>query len=189
VRGLARHGRGDVSGQRQASACPRVPIGLLGTKPSWNMMMKCETLLIMRVGASLWACFAVGALSGLACDRTRQEKSLLSEPVDKAELRPASGVGLPAGAALRIAQARCVREQRCNNIGQGHEYASRPDCEERIQAKWRQDLNLIRCPSGVDEGALSACLREIRDTDCNDVIDTFGRWVACAASKICDAGR
>lgn len=134
---------------------------------------------------------ALVGLGIVACERRAPdpEVSLASEPVSKTEVWPASGASLPSGAAEAIAEARCERERRCGNIGDGRAYMSRFDCERRVRARWADDLNAIECPLGVNEGALARCLRELRDTECDDMRDTLGRWMECEGARICDRGR
>jgi hypothetical protein len=96
---------------------------------------------------------------------------------------PASRV-LPA--AESIADARCAREQKCNNIGADRKYSSMSDCLTRVRNDWKDDLNARECPAGADQKELNECLAEIRNEDCNDPLDSLGRIAACTAAQICE---
>jgi len=98
-------------------------------------------------------------------------------------LRPASRTG---SATEAIAQARCAREQRCNNIGNDEKFSSSGDCLTSIRNDWKDDLNARECPGGVEQDDLQECLTEIRNEDCNSPFDTLERISACTAAQICD---
>jgi hypothetical protein len=100
-----------------------------------------------------------------------------------APMVPASRV-LPA--AESIADARCAREQKCNNIGADKRYSSMSDCLARIRNDWKDDLNARECPNGVDQKELNECLSEIRNENCGNPFDTLGRVAACTAAQICE---
>lgn len=141
---------------------------------------------------------ALISLASTACDR--EQRSLTDEPVTTApertqdglqqegaddQLQPVRGRSSPAVEA--IAQARCAREQRCNNIGADREYASEQVCMARVQADWSTELSARECPGGVNQSELNECLQEIRNDDCNNPIDTLGRFAACRESDLCNA--
>lgn len=146
----------------------------------------------MKVTCLCFGTWAAASLAGVACDRNAQRsptESVTSAPegaVDD-ELQPVRG-SMPS-ATQAITQARCAREQRCNNIGPEKEYASDEACRTRIQAEWRDDLNARECPGGVNQGELNECLQEIRDDDCGNPFDTLGRITACRSSDICETMR
>lgn len=139
----------------------------------------------MRLAACVLSSVALTGLGSVGCER--REESLLSEPVNQAEVQRTSGAGLPSVAVDAIAHARCTREQRCDNVGKGRAYATAADCEASVRVDWADDLNSFDCPRGVNEAALAECLREIRDTSCGGLADAWGRWAKCAASEMCDS--
>jgi hypothetical protein len=98
------------------------------------------------------------------------------------KLRPASRA---ASAAESITEARCAREQRCENIGADKKYSSFSDCSDRVRNDWKDDLNARECPGGVDQKELDECLASIRNEDCNSPFDTLGRLTECMAGPIC----
>ncbi|KYF92916.1 hypothetical protein BE17_12295 [Sorangium cellulosum] len=128
---------------------------------------------------------AAGPLLVAACDR--EERALgTTHPSDGPQVEPRMAV---ASAVDSIVAARCDREARCNNVGQGREYASKDACATRIRAEWRDELNFAECPGGIDSKELNECLQEIRNDDCNNPFDTLGRIVACRSSDLCRATR
>lgn len=94
--------------------------------------------------------------------------------------------GASAGAAReQITDARCAREQRCENIGDNKKYSSLDDCRATIRAEWKDDLNGVECPNGIDQSELNECLGEIRGEDCGDPLDALSRVAACTTGQIC----
>jgi hypothetical protein len=106
------------------------------------------------------------------------------DPV-KAHPEPAAGAGT-ASATASIADSRCARELRCENIGPDKKYSSMDDCEARVKSDWREDLNARECPSGIDRDQLAECLDEIRNEDCANPFDTLGRVAACTVGQLCE---
>lgn len=97
----------------------------------------------------------------------------------------AMGAGAMTAAVDGIVQARCDREERCDNIGSGKKFASRSLCETEVRAEWRSDLNAFECPQGVDENQLDKCKAQLRAEACDSVLDTLGRLAACRTNAIC----
>lgn len=97
---------------------------------------------------------------------------------------PESG-GSAASAREQITDARCAREQRCENVGDGKKYSSLDDCRDTVRAEWKDDLNGVECPNGIDQTELNQCLGEIRGEDCGDPLDALSRVAACTTGQIC----
>jgi len=95
--------------------------------------------------------------------------------------------GLTAASVKSITEARCMREQKCGNIGADEDYASMSACQAKISADWRDELNAYDCPGGVVAKEFSECLEEIKNEDCKSPFDTLGRVVACRSSDLCKA--
>lgn len=91
-----------------------------------------------------------------------------------------------ASAADRLAISRCDRELRCDHIGEGKRYASVPDCQTRVRADWKDDLDSRQCENGIDSQELRECLSEIREEDCNNAFDTLSRLTQCSRAQICE---
>lgn len=137
-----------------------------------------------------------GSESAIDRDRDRAQRAephVNTPDVDRDRVRdhdetargmtPASRV-LPA--AESIADARCNREQKCNNIGADKKYSSVTDCLARIRNDWKDDLNARECPGGINRKELNECLTAIRDEDCGNPFDSLGRVTACTAGQICE---
>jgi hypothetical protein len=112
--------------------------------------------------------------------------------VDDADVDVDEGTGTAPGAASsasaardQITDARCAREQRCENVGDGKKFSSVDDCRDRVRADWKDDLNGVECPQGINEAELNECLGEIRGEDCGSPIDTLSRVAACTTGQIC----
>lgn len=95
--------------------------------------------------------------------------------------------GLAADSVRLITEARCVREEKCGNVGPGQDHASISVCQQKIGADWQNELNSYDCPGGIVVKELNECLEEIKNEDCASPFDTLGRIVACRSSDICKA--
>jgi hypothetical protein len=84
-----------------------------------------------------------------------------------------------------IAEARCAREDRCNNVGADKKYSSSQDCISRIRDEWKEDLNARQCPGGTNDSQLKECLEAVRNEDCGSPFDTLSRVAECTAGQIC----
>lgn len=93
--------------------------------------------------------------------------------------------GETTSATSSIAEARCAREATCENIGNDKTYSSSDDCMARIRDEWRDDLNALECPGGVNQTELNECLTAIRNEDCGNPFDTLGRVMDCSSGQIC----
>jgi hypothetical protein len=91
-----------------------------------------------------------------------------------------------SSAAESIAQSRCEREQRCENIGGDKKFSSMDDCLARVRTDWKDDLNARECPGGVNRPQLDECMTEIRNEDCSSPLDTLERVAACTSGQICE---
>jgi hypothetical protein len=87
----------------------------------------------------------------------------------------------------RIAEARCAREQRCEQIGAGRRFADRDACMTYVLDHSRVDLSSAQCPGGIVEKELDECLQAIDEQTCGDPIDHAMRIVACRSSDMCKA--
>jgi hypothetical protein len=109
-------------------------------------------------------------------DNTNGENAAVYAPERRAET---------ASATNSIAESRCAREERCENIGENKKFSSNDDCMARIRADWKDDLNARECPRGVNQPELRECLTEIRNEDCSSPFDTLSRVAACTSGQIC----
>ena len=126
---------------------------------------------------------ALGLVAVSACSRSGDRTASDPTPVahDPA-MQPASR---PASAAESIAEARCAREQRCDNVGSNKKYSSHNDCMARIRDDWKADLNARECHGGINQTELNECLGAIRGEECSSPFDTLDRVAQCSAASIC----
>jgi hypothetical protein len=115
-----------------------------------------------------------------ACDRTSESSSkttVTSVPVAAPPANPTS--------VESLALARCERETRCENIGDGKKYANRDACMNDVRAKGDNELTTSSCPAGINQSKLQTCLDEIRTERCNNPLDQLGRLSACRTDALC----
>lgn len=117
-------------------------------------------------------------------DQAASDETAMIEPSPDQDELAAPGTG-GANAADAIAQARCAREARCDNIGADKKFSSTDECVQRIRDEWREDLSARECKSGVDDAELNECLSEVRSEDCSSPFDTLERVAACTSAEIC----
>jgi hypothetical protein len=98
-----------------------------------------------------------------------------------AEAAPTEG----SSASDSIAESRCARESRCDNVGVDKKFSSMEDCILRVRADWKDELSSRECPAGIEETQLNECLNEIRAEECSSPFDTLERVAACTADQIC----
>jgi hypothetical protein len=84
-----------------------------------------------------------------------------------------------------IAEARCAREDRCSNIGDGKKYSSTQDCLARVRDEWKDDLNARECSHGINQSQLDECVNEIRNEECSNPLDSLSRMTQCTSGQIC----
>jgi hypothetical protein len=130
---------------------------------------------------TLWGTVATFVGLGMACDnRTGDAPSTTRLTSAEAGATPASIASIDA-----IALARCDREQRCDNIGDGRKFLNRDACLNDIRAKGDNDLTVSTCPGGVDTARLDACLAAVRTERCDDPLDFVARLSECRTDSLC----
>ena len=134
--------------------------------------------MVVLLAASLVAASASG------CRRTVRETGSLSARVGTATLTGAL-VYVPSDIAReQLAQARCERATKCEQVGEGKTYLDLSDCTVRVQVELQPRLGREECPAGVDELALRDCVDTTAHGECGRDADAK-RDVACAAEKLC----
>ena len=128
------------------------------------------------------ALVAVGFCFLAACGKHEQEAN--SPTVDPEKVTP-SPAAQGRSAANSIADSRCKREARCENVGDGKKFSSDTDCVDRIRAEWKEDLNARECPKGVHDAQLDECLHAIVQEDCGSPLDSLQRIGECTTAQIC----
>lgn len=118
-----------------------------------------------------------------ACEKTKTED-------ERAKTEPVNAATTENGPAISsIIEARCDREGRCENIGPDKHFLTRAACVEHVRDKSQNKLNAKECPGGVDAKALDSCLKQIKDEDCGDPIETVERVATCNSVDLCVASR
>lgn len=117
-----------------------------------------------------------GMLLPSACDRP-------ARPAEIAKAEPV--LSETASASQALAEARCTRESRCNNVGADKRYSSFEDCVARVWTEWEGDFDGSRCQSGVDPAALEQCLTEIRVLECSSPFESLEQIQSCQANRVC----
>lgn len=134
--------------------------------------------------------FVLGALAVVGCERKDRSTDQSMAPM-KGDLPPKNDEAVGGGpvaidqALSRIVDARCDREMRCGNVGDGKKFTDRPACQSQVKKDFADGINAEDCPAGVDAKELDECLTDARKEDCNNPFDTIGRVAACRTSDIC----
>src|SRR5688572_8994951 len=85
-------------------------------------------------------CAAALALGIAACSNNQR-------PPESAMAEASTTEG---GSAIEsIAEARCARDSRCDNIGPEKRFSSMEDCVARVREDWRDELDARSCPQGI----------------------------------------
>lgn len=85
----------------------------------------------------------------------------------------------------KLSSAKCERETRCGNIGDGKKFATERSCMDENRGAKRDDLRTSDCPGGIDKRALDKCLAEIRAEHCSNALDKINRLTACRDNALC----
>jgi hypothetical protein len=87
--------------------------------------------------------------------------------------------------ASAVAEALCVREQRCGEVGEGEQYDRFGACLADLEPDALEDVDADQCHGGISREGMQNCLARIRVTDC----DVGAGWLesldACAEDEIC----
>lgn len=132
----------------------------------------------------LVAVLGAGVLAG-AC--AHDDNGKYNMAVRSADLEARGGgpnVTLPE-AAQGIAQARCEREARCDDIGPGKRHASPTACYNDVINNRADDLTGQSCPGGVENQHFARCLNSIRNEGCGRPLDTISRIANCRTGELC----
>jgi len=119
-------------------------------------------------------------------DRTTTDRT--TERNEPARPGTTAATAQNSSAVASITQARCDREARCNNIGNGKKYESRDECVMKTRTDWRDDLNARECPNGVVSSQLASCVSQIKDENCTNVVEKLETMMACRTADLCQRG-
>lgn len=87
-------------------------------------------------------------------------------------------------AEQRIARARCARANECDAIGIGRKYTTSDACT-RLEAVAQNGAIEEKCPHGVHQEALGACLTAVRDRPCDGILAPRSSVASCRAEPLC----
>lgn len=149
----------------------------------------------LRFSLAGGACFAFAIV---ACVPARDAADLPREPTSQTTTTGASfylptgeNVGTPASElddaylpGPRIANAACERHRECDAIGEGKPYASAQSCLTSQKRRATAELDHARCPRGLDDARLNACVAAVRTAACDDLA-SLSRISACARDVLC----
>jgi len=133
-----------------------------------------------------WCALCVGLVG---CDEAQydytppprgQSASALTDPSNTP-----SSVDDRMSAVAAMTAARCDREARCKNVGEGQKYATREACLAAVTQEWRKELGFYDCPGRIVDSALEVCLDEIRKHDCLNPLASMERLFDCDSHEIC----
>ncbi len=85
--------------------------------------------------------------------------------------------------AVRLAQARCRREARCNQIGASSKYSSQQECETTLLAD--NERQLSACPGNMNQSNLDKCSSTIESTSCDKTMDRLSEYKECRTDTLC----
>jgi hypothetical protein len=122
----------------------------------------------------------------LGCEHTDRNAAVPgSQPIGATMAQPTSS-GVDGSVVARLANARCDREQVCDNVGDGKRYASRHICMEQQKGSIANDLNSYECPRGIDSVAVQQCLSAIGAEECGaHPVEAITRMNNCRNGAMC----
>jgi hypothetical protein len=149
----------------------------------------CQRLRRMKTLRRIVAVSLVSAGALVAgCEHTDDRHAANSAPA-RATTRPTGVTNAQAGTSPvvnRLSDARCDREQACDNIGDGKKYASRRVCLDEMRGNIANDLNAYQCPGGIDEAAVRECQMAIRNEECGvHPFEAITRMDKCRSGPMC----
>lgn len=127
------------------------------------------------------ASLVLAALVGCAHEHDVPPTTVAVTRVTGAEI---SG-GASDDAIVRIATARCEREQACNKIGSGRAYDDQATCLAEMGELADEEAGQTACPDGVDPLEVSRCLLDIRATRCGGELERSPNIVSCTKVVLC----
>jgi hypothetical protein len=82
-----------------------------------------------------------------------------------------------------LAEARCRRALRCNQIGDNKKYLSSEECEATLHSEVNQELS--SCSNGLNREALSGCIAAIEAKGCDGSMDRLSDYDQCRSTTLC----
>ncbi len=85
--------------------------------------------------------------------------------------------------ALQLAQARCRRESRCNQVGANSKYATQQECEQTLMADNHKTLDA--CANGMNQANMTECTAAIDSAGCDYAMDRLSDYRECRSESMC----
>ena len=113
------------------------------------------------------------------------EEPAMSDPWSPPSQPPSSKAGAQAQSAhaLVLAETRCRRALRCDQIGDNKKHPSVEECEAAVFPEGNQALS--SCPKGVSKTALSECVAAIDAKGCDTPMDSLMEFEQCRTTVLC----
>jgi hypothetical protein len=124
----------------------------------------------------------------IACEH--EDSSGARSPIGGTDVTSSGATNVQANSADasivdQLAMARCERERSCNNVGDGHKYASTQVCMDQMRGDIGNDLNAYKCPRGIDRSRIDHCTAAIKNEECDHPLDTITRLEKCRTNSLC----
>ena len=84
-----------------------------------------------------------------------------------------------------IAEARCQRARRCDEVGAGREHADKSACLASYARKVVEEIDSNHCPEGIDRAALTRCVSEAASELCTHAFAEAEHADSCRAPDLC----
>ena len=113
-----------------------------------------------------------------------QAPSEMSDPWE-----PSSEPGTKPGAKSKsahaqvLAETRCRRALRCDQIGDNKKHPSVEECEAAVFPEGNQAIS--SCPKGVSKSALTECVAAIDAKGCDTPMDSLMEYEQCRTTVLC----
>jgi hypothetical protein len=142
----------------------------------------------VAVSAGAFVALAVG-LAGGGC-KSEGPRTSTTTTTGAATSHVQEGItsngGVNADGIVRIAEARCDRDQQCGAIGGPNaRFATRLECLTDRREKTNRDLAAQTCPQGIEEEHLGACLDAVHAAPCSSSLEVLQSLTACKPSVVC----
>lgn len=95
--------------------------------------------------------------------------------------------GINADAHVRLAEVRCDRDERCQNVGAGKRYGDREACISERRAQSDALIPAVRCNQGMNPDRVETCVAAIENAPCNVSLESLDGIESCRAQSLCKA--
>jgi hypothetical protein len=85
--------------------------------------------------------------------------------------------------ARMLAETRCRRELRCDQIGDNKKYPTVEECEAMLLTD--SGAHLKACPKGTSRQALTTCVTAIQANTCEKPMHKLTEYEQCKTTMLC----